>query len=126
VRVGWLEQNPERVLALLELLKDDASTMVRRSVANNLNDLGKVRPDLLIRTASAWLEHASPERRALIEHALRGIVKRGDVAALRLLGYGQTPQVSVDAVTFRPRRVRIGGRVAMTFRACRARTARAG
>ena len=38
-------QNPERVLALLELLKDDDSTMVRRSVANNLNDLGKVRPD---------------------------------------------------------------------------------
>ena len=64
VRVAWLEQNPERVLALLELLKDDESTMVRRSVANNLNDLGKVRPDLLIRTAGAWLEDASPERRS--------------------------------------------------------------
>jgi len=62
VRVAWLDQNPERVLVLLELLKDDESTMVRRSVANNLNDLGKVRPDLLIRTAGAWLEDASPER----------------------------------------------------------------
>ena len=108
-------QNPERVLALLELLKDDASTMVRRSVANNLNDLGKVRPDLLIRTAGAWLEDASPERRSLVEHALRSAVKRGDADALRLLGYGQTPRVSVEAVTFVPRRVRIGGRVAMTF-----------
>jgi 3-methyladenine DNA glycosylase AlkC len=115
VRVGWLEQNPERVLALLELLKDDASTMVRRSVANNLNDLGKVRPDLLIRTAGAWLEDASPERRILVEHALRSAVKRGDADALGLLGYGQTPRVSVEAVAFTPRRVRIGGRVAMTF-----------
>ena len=70
-RVAWLDQNPERVLALLELLKDDESTMVRRSVANNLNDLGKVRPDLLIRTAGAWIEDASPERRILVEHALR-------------------------------------------------------
>jgi 3-methyladenine DNA glycosylase AlkC len=114
-RVGWLDQNPERVLALLELLKDDASTMVRRSVANNLNDLGKVRPDLMIRTAGRWLENASRERRILVEHALRSAVKRGDVSALRLLGYGQRPQVSLEDVTFGPRRVRIGGRVAMQF-----------
>jgi hypothetical protein len=115
MRVAWLDQNPERVLALLELLKDDESTMVRRSVANNLNDLGKVRPDLLNRTAGAWLEDASPERRKLIDHALRSAVKRGDRAALTLLGCGQTPRISVEAVAFTPRRVRIGGRVTMTF-----------
>jgi 3-methyladenine DNA glycosylase AlkC len=115
VRVSWLDQNPERVVDLLELLKDDASTMVRRSVANNLNDLGRVRADVLIRTAAAWLEDASPERRALVEHALRGAVKRGDAGALTLLGYGQKPRVSVEEVAFRPRRARIGGRVAMTF-----------
>jgi 3-methyladenine DNA glycosylase AlkC len=115
-RVTWLDQNPDRVLALLELLKDDASTMVRRSVANNLNDLGKVRPELLIRTAGAWLEDASPERRMLVEHALRSAVKRGDPKALRLLGYGQAPRISLEAVTFTPRRVRIGARVTMTFR----------
>ena len=114
-RVTWLDQNPDRVLALLELLKDDASTMVRRSVANNLNDLGKVRPDLLIRTAGAWLEDASPERQMLVEHALRSAVKRGDPKALGLLGYGQAPRVSLEAVAFTPRRATIGGRVTMTF-----------
>ena len=115
-RVAWLDQHPERVLALLELLKDDASTMVRRSVANSLNDLGKVRPELLIRTAGAWLEQASPERQALVEHALRSAVKRGDPNALGLLGYGNTPSVALEAVTFQPRRVRIGGQVKMAFR----------
>jgi 3-methyladenine DNA glycosylase AlkC len=114
-RVAWLDANPERVLALLELLKDDPSTMVRRSVANNLNDLGKARPELLIRTAAAWLEDGSAERRALIEHAMRSAVKRGDAAALRLLGFGKKPAVSLEDVTFTPSRVRIGGRVAMTF-----------
>jgi 3-methyladenine DNA glycosylase AlkC len=39
--VAWLDKNPERVRELLELLKDDPTTLVRRSVANNLNDLGK-------------------------------------------------------------------------------------
>jgi 3-methyladenine DNA glycosylase AlkC len=114
-RVAWLDENPERVLALLELLKNDPSTMVRRSVANNLNDLGKVRPELLVGTAAAWLADASVERRELVEHALRSAVKRGDVAVLRLLGYGRQPQISVEDVTFDPRRVRIGRRVTMTF-----------
>jgi 3-methyladenine DNA glycosylase AlkC len=117
-RVPWLEANPERVLALLELLKDDPSTMVRRSVANNLNDLGKMRPALLNRTVAAWLDGAggaSPERRALIEHALRGAVKRGDGEALRLLGFGKKVSVSLERVVFQPGRVKIGRRVAMAF-----------
>jgi 3-methyladenine DNA glycosylase AlkC len=114
-RVAWLDHNPERVLELLELLRDDPSTMVRRSVANNLNDLGKVHPHLLERTAGAWLRDASKERRALVEHALRSAVKRGDAAALRLLGYGSKPSVALERVTFEPRRVTIGGRVVMRF-----------
>jgi 3-methyladenine DNA glycosylase AlkC len=114
-RVPWLDRNPERVLELLERLKDDPSTMVRRSVANNLNDLGKLRPDLLIKTASAWLEGASNDRRDLIEHALRTAVKRGHPGALRLLGYGGTPKVSLRRVVFAPPRVSIGSRAVMSF-----------
>jgi 3-methyladenine DNA glycosylase AlkC len=114
-RVPWLDAHPERVLALLEPLKDDTSTMVRRSVANNLNDLGKTHPHLLTRTAAAWLTDASPERRSLVEHALRSAVKRGDRDALRLLGYGKRSSVSLEHVTFNPRRVRIGARVVMSF-----------
>lgn len=114
-RVAWLDANPERVLGLLELLKDDPTTLVRRSVANNLNDLGKVHPDLLVRTCAAWLEGASGERRALVEHALRSAVKRGEPKAFRLLGYGKRPAVSVEKVSLEPRRVAIGGGVAVAF-----------
>lgn len=115
VRVPWLDANPDRVLALLELLKDDATTLVRRSVANNLNDLGKVHPVLLAKTAEAWLSNASDERRALVEHALRSAIKRGDPQALRLLGYGKKPAVAIERVKFTPARVLIGGKVAVTF-----------
>jgi 3-methyladenine DNA glycosylase AlkC len=115
IRVPWLDDNPERVLELLELLKDDPSTLVRRSVANNLNDLGKVHPALLAKAAEAWLESASAERRALVEHALRSAVKRGEPQALRLLGYGKKPAVRIESVRFAPRRVPIGGRMTMSF-----------
>lgn len=112
-RVPWLEQHPQRIVELLELLKDDPSTMVRRSVANNLNDLGRVHPALLLATATAWHRDATPERLALLEHALRGAVKRGDAKVLRLLGYGAAPRVKVTATTFTPRRVAIGGKVSI-------------
>ena len=115
MRVPWLDENPDRVLKLLELLKDDRATLVRRSVANNLNDLGKVHPALLVRTCEAWLQNASAERKALVEHALRSAVKRGDPNALRLLGYGKKPAVTVEDVRFAPKRVAIGSRVSMSF-----------
>jgi hypothetical protein len=90
--------------------------MVRRSVANNLNDLGKLRPDLLTRTCAAWLAGASAERRELVEHALRSAVKRGEPGALKLLGYGKKASVAIERVRFVPARVAIGSRVVMTFR----------
>jgi hypothetical protein len=113
--VGWLDGNPERVLELLELLKDDPTTLVRRSVANNLNDLGKVHPGLLVQTCEAWLADASPERRALVEHALRSAVKRGEPGALDLLGYGAKPSVALEGVRFDPTRVPIGAEVVVGF-----------
>ncbi len=84
-------------------------------MANNLNDLGKVHPELLTRTCCGWLEGATTERRALIEHALRSAVKRGEPNALRLLGYGVKARVAVENVRFAPRRVSIGKRVSLRF-----------
>jgi 3-methyladenine DNA glycosylase AlkC len=117
-RVAWLDANPHRVVELLERLKDDPAPLVRRSVANNLNDLGKVHPDLLIRTCASWLEVASPERRALVAHALRSAVKRGSAEALQLLGYGQESSISIENVRFTPRRVAIGGHVSIRVTVC--------
>ncbi|MBK7978198.1 MAG: DNA alkylation repair protein [Deltaproteobacteria bacterium] len=114
-RVPWLDAHPERVLALLELLRDDPTTLVRRSVANNLNDLGKVHAALLHETCARWLAEPSPSRRALVEHALRSAVKRGDPAALALLGYGHRASVAIEDVTIRPARVAIGGEVRIGF-----------
>jgi 3-methyladenine DNA glycosylase AlkC len=114
-RVAWLDEHPLRIVSLLERLKDDPSSMVRRSVANNLNDIGKAHPDLLVRTCEAWLAGGRAERRPLVEHALRSAVKRGEPGALRLLGFGQAASVAVEDVGFTPARVPIGGRVAMAF-----------
>lgn len=114
-RVRWIEAHPERVLPLLEVLKDDPASAVRRSVANHLNDLSKTSPAIVHEIAGRWLRGAPAERRALVRHALRSAVKRGDRRALALLGFGGAPRVEVTNVAFSPKRVRIGEKTRVTF-----------
>jgi hypothetical protein len=96
-------------------LKDDESLYVRRSVANNLNDIDKDHPDLLVATCRRWMKEASQERQWLIRHALRSAVKRGDRAALEVLGFGARGAAEVEDMTIEPRRPRIGETVRISF-----------
>ncbi len=114
-RLRRFQQNPAPVITLLELLKDDPAIYVRRSVANNLNDIGKDHPDILIRIAKKWMKGASDERRALVRHALRSLVKQGNPGALELLGFGREARVAVEDVVIRPQRVPKGGKVTIMF-----------
>ncbi|MBX3206076.1 MAG: DNA alkylation repair protein [Labilithrix sp.] len=122
-RVRWLEEKPELLLPLLEALKDDPSSTVRRSVANHLNDLSKSDPDRVAAVARRWLRGASPERRALVEHALRSSVKRGHRGTLEALGFGEKPHVVVSNARFSPARVRVGEKVRIAFEVAAARGA---
>lgn len=114
-RVKWLESEPEVLLPLLERLKDDRSPMVRRSVANHLNDHARRHADWVCDVAERWLDGASRERVELVEHGLRGCVKAGSPRALALLGFGGKPKVEVRDVRFSPPRVAIGGMTRVEF-----------
>lgn len=89
-------KDPSPTLALLERLKDDPSPYVRKSVANHLNDITKDNPQRVLETVDRWMQDASPERRWVINHALRTLVKKGDARALALLGFAQTSAVQVE------------------------------
>jgi hypothetical protein len=97
------------------MLKDDPELYVRRSVANNLNDIGKDHPALLVETCQRWMARSTPERQWIIRHALRSAVKRGERGALKILGVGDAAKVSIQRVTITPKRVLIGGAVALIF-----------
>lgn len=114
-RLRGFQRDPRPVLALLELLKDDPELYVRRSVANNLNDIGKDHPGRLIATARRWLRGASPERRWIVERALRSRVKACDPEALALLGYAGGTALALVEPRIAPRRVKAGASVAIGF-----------
>jgi 3-methyladenine DNA glycosylase AlkC len=80
-------KDPGPIIPLLEELKDDDELYVRRSVANNLNDISKDNPEVVVNTLKRWIKGASKERMWLIRHSLRTLFKRGNKDALELMGY---------------------------------------
>ena len=110
-RLPALQANPQLALPLLDVLKDDPSSYVRRSVANHLGDIAKDHPDLAVGTARTWLQGAPAPREALVRHGLRFLIKRGDAGALDALGVGHAVALDVRAARVLPARARIGDKV---------------
>lgn len=116
-RLRHFQADPAPVLALLERLKDDPERYVQRSVANNLNDIAKDHPGLVVATCRRWLEESptNSRRRWVVSQALRSLVKGGHQGALDLLGAGTKPKVRLAGVRISPKRVKKGGRVTCTL-----------
>lgn len=114
-RLPDFQDDPRPVLDLLERLKDDPELYVRRSVANNLNDIGKDNPGRLIEIVRRWAKNASAERSWLIRHALRSEIKRGDPLALDILGYGDPANVAIQNEALTPSDAYIGNSVNVSF-----------
>ena len=78
--------DPTATLPLLRALLDDPSEYVRRSVANHLNDIAKDHPALVAAWVEQHLPGASAQREALLKHASRTLIKRGDPRMLKAWG----------------------------------------
>lgn len=84
--VPRLKKEPEHIFPVLSNLITDPSEYVRRSVANNLNDISKDFPDkVLAYIQTLDLSHTNTNR--LAKHALRGLLKKGNREALALFGF---------------------------------------
>lgn len=106
-RLEKFVRDPSPILPLLESLKDDSSDYVRRSVANNLNDIAKDHPGLVTDIVRRWMTDAPPPRKQLIRHACRSLVKAGDRDCLRVLGYAR-PELASVGISVNTPTVRLG------------------
>jgi 3-methyladenine DNA glycosylase AlkC len=85
-------------LKYLDTLYSDKTRYVTRSVANHLNDISKKDPALVVATLKRWNKEGKQtesEIAWITKHALRTLVKRGDVGALTLLGFNQMVPIKV-------------------------------
>lgn len=108
------KKNPSLILPILEKLKDDESEYVRRSVANNLNDISKDNPDIVLAIAERWVGQSENTDR-LVKHACRTLLKAGNRRALAVFGYGSAENMQVSDFQLDKETVTLGEKLAFTF-----------
>jgi len=86
------KKDPAAVIEIIVKLIDDESLYVRRSVANNLNDISKDNPHLVIEIAEKYLGK-SKEIDWVIKHACRGLLKKGDKKVMSIFGLAEAKHV---------------------------------
>jgi len=111
-KLHTLIEDPSPILPILEALKNDDELYVRRSVANNLNDLAKDHPVLVVSISKKWMKGASDERAWIVRHALRTLIKDGNQGALGVMGFH--PPKGIEAhFSSSPAAITIGDSVEM-------------
>lgn len=114
-RLRAYQQDPRPVLDLLERLRDDPVPYVRRSVANNLNDIAKDHPALALETCRRWSVRAPAGRTWIVRHALRSLLATGNQEAIRILGGTEKPATRIGGISINPQQATSGGSVSLTF-----------
>ncbi|RKX19178.1 MAG: DNA alkylation repair protein, partial [Candidatus Zixiibacteriota bacterium] len=102
-----LKKDPSSIFPILELLKNDESEFVRKSVANNLNDISKDHPNLALKIAKQWFGK-SENTNWIVKHACRTLLKAGNSEAMVLFGFGDPKNISVNKLSLDKKKIKIG------------------
>jgi 3-methyladenine DNA glycosylase AlkC len=114
IRLKALVNDPSPTLPLLLALQDDPSDVVRRSVANHLNDIAKDHPAIVVAWVREHLPDAGHDRRQLLKHASRTLIKQGRAEMLALWS-AATPFDGSARLTLSPRRLRVGDGLSLSL-----------
>jgi 3-methyladenine DNA glycosylase AlkC len=101
------KKDPSPVLPILHTLRTDPSEYVRKSVANNLNDIAKDNPHIVLQLAGQWLgQH--PHTDWIVKHGCRTLLKKGNTEVLALFGLSDNTSVAVTDLLLKTNTVRVG------------------
>ena len=108
------KKDPTPILPILEQLKTDTSVWVRKSVANNLNDISKTHPKLVIKIAKDWYgknEHTN----WIVKHGCRTLLKKGNRDVLVIFGLDNTDSIEVFDFKLKATAISIGEDITFLF-----------
>jgi len=94
VALPKFKQNPTKPLEIIELLKNDKSLYVQKSVANNLNDISKDNPQLVIEFVKQNIG-VSKELDWICKHGSRTLLKKGNIEILGLFSFDKSHHINL-------------------------------
>ena len=109
-----LKKDPAPILPILENLKSDPSEYVRRSVANNLNDIAKDHPSVVSTIVKKW-QGLSKETDWVIRHGSRTLLKKADAEIYSIFGLSGTHNAAVSNFKLKPKKIHLGETLQFSF-----------
>lgn len=109
-----LKKNPAPILPILENLKNDPAKSVRLSVANNLNDISKDNPEVVIDLAKKWYGQ-SIEVDWVVKHGCRTLLKSGNAEIMELFGLGSAKHIEIEEFRILTPEVKVGNSLEFRF-----------
>ena len=113
-KLPWAKKitsDPLKALPILDNLYSDQERFITRSVANHLNDITKINPDLAVEKLAQWKNENKQnpqEMTYIINHSLRTAIKRGHPTTLAFLGFNPTPAITLSNFTIPHPIIQIG------------------
>ena len=95
IALPLFKKDPRKVFEIIELLKNDKSLYVKKSVANNLNDISKDNPHLVINFIKTNLG-VSKNLDWICKHASRTLLKKADKEILKLFSFDKSKHVDIQ------------------------------
>ena len=108
------KQDPTPIIPILTQLKADPSLYVRKSVANNLNDISKTHPDLVAKLAQDWYGE-NEDTNWIVKHGCRTLLKRGHREVLAIFGFHDGTAIDVEDFTLSRKVIAIGDELTFSF-----------
>src|SRR5688572_14204950 len=109
-----LKKDPSPILPILENLKNDESLFVRKSVANNLNDIAKDHPQVVLELVKKWKGN-SEQTDWIIRHGCRTLLKKADQNVYALFGLNGKTNCEVNNLKLSKTKIKIGERLGFSF-----------
>lgn len=107
-------EDPSPIIPILEKLKNDPSEYVRKSVSNNINDISKDHPELVLNLVGKW-KNESKETDRIIKHGCRTLLKNGNVLALKLFGFTDPETLQIQNLLTDLKQIKIGESIRFSF-----------
>jgi len=108
------KKDPSPILPILEQLKTDPSAYVRKSVANNMNDISKTHPELIAKLAKEWYGK-NEYTNWIVKHGCRTLLKKGNRDVLAIFGFHDVSTIDVSNYAIDVNSVALGDEFTFSF-----------